>query len=66
VTARKTWRLGRKDRDTSIEPGEDGGKADEEYPREQRPDTDAEGLAERWRASHEEWRRRLRSEVESS
>jgi len=68
VTARKTWRLGRKDRDKSVEPGEDAGKADEEYlPVEQgsaaqRPGTEAEGLAERWRASHEEWRRRLRSD----
>lgn len=29
---------------------------------EQRPDTGTDGLAERWRASHEEWRRRMRSQ----
>jgi hypothetical protein len=120
VTARKTRKFGRKDRDKSAEVPEKAGQADEQYLRdigyqpnvnqlrhepmpasthedrdqealrrnneaasasaraqplrgsrprpldqsgvEQRPGTDTEGLAERWRASHEEWRQRMRSQ----
>lgn len=65
---RKSRGLGRKDRDKSAEVPESA-HADREQDEsleqigvEQRPDTGTEGLAERWRASHEEWRQRMRSQ----
>jgi hypothetical protein len=39
----------------SAQPSEESGV-------EQRPGPDTEGLAERWRVSHEEWRRKMRSQ----
>jgi len=66
MATRRTWRLGHKDRDNPAEPPEEVGKADEEClgqldESEVEQRADADGLANRWRESHERWRRELRS-----